>query len=137
MHAVLTRSRGLLRTNLGREHGHVRTGGPGLGPLRILDCPGGPDGLVSERRGLDITAVDSTTTAPTTGTAGREIHETVEAWIADPETGDNLERMLVRAAQDRAGITIAAAIPIAATGSVAAVRGFHLVLRPAYAAHGG
>ncbi len=69
-----------------------------LQSLRILDCPGGPDGLVSEglSRGLDITAID-----PRYGEdpdelearGRREIHQTVEAWIADPETGDNLERM--------------------------------------------
>tara|TARA_Y100000589_G_scaffold118830_2_gene113048 strand:- start:17428 stop:18150 length:723 start_codon:yes stop_codon:yes gene_type:complete len=71
---------------------------PDLGPLRILDCPGGPDGLVSEglARGLDITAVDpqyDNSPDELERRGRREIHETVEAWIADPETGDNLERM--------------------------------------------
>lgn len=69
-----------------------------LAGLRILDCPGGPDGLVSEglARGLDITAVDPQY-ADDPGTLeqrGRsEIHQTVEAWFADPETGDDIERM--------------------------------------------
>ena len=65
---------------------------------RILDCPGGPDGLVSEglARGLDITAVDPQyEDAPEAlEQRGRtEIHQTVEAWIADPETGGDIERM--------------------------------------------
>ena len=69
-----------------------------LRTVRILDCPGGPDGLVSEglSRGLDITAVDPRYGDHPDELEGRgrqEIHQTVEAWIADPETGDNLERM--------------------------------------------
>ena len=65
-----------------------------LQTLRILDCPGGPDGLVSEglARGLDITAVDPqyASTAEALEQRGRsEINQTVDAWLADPETGDN------------------------------------------------
>ncbi|MDG2201742.1 MAG: hypothetical protein P8K80_11250 [Phycisphaerales bacterium] len=65
---------------------------------RILDCPGGPDGLVSEglSRGLDITAVDpqySDGPDVLEERGRREIHETVESWIADPETTKDLESM--------------------------------------------
>lgn len=66
---------------------------------RILDCPGGPDGLVSEgiTRGLDITAIDPqyADSADVLEERGRrEIHETATSWMDDPETSGDVEMML-------------------------------------------